>query len=53
MSSDGTTDDTEDPGHVSFIVMRAEDTLGYEIEPAPPGVAGRGTGRSYRRRKSR
>ena len=27
MSSDETTDDAEDPGHVSFIRMRAEDTF--------------------------
>jgi hypothetical protein len=26
---------------------------GYEVGPAPFEVAGRGTGRSYRRRKSR
>ena len=27
MSSDEAADDAEDPGHVSFIIMRAEDTF--------------------------
>jgi hypothetical protein len=27
MSSDETTDDAEDPGYISFIIMRAENTF--------------------------